>query len=437
MKIAIIGAGISGLSQYLWLQRVGLLDGHSATIYEAREAQDRSATAAANLETYNASVIGGSIGLSPTGLHVLKRLDRSLHDEVLGTGHIIRTWRMSNARGWTLANTPAGGENEMMVMIGRDACARILKNRVPEKVIMRRKVIDVKLAEGNNKPSLVFQDQTTEAFDLIIGCDGIWSCTRRAIFGAQGHEQYEFAPHYEGLVGVGGFVPSAKIRGTPDGEMNVVLGANGFFGYGYTTGDPQDASKAGELATWWSTYSLDKCPEDWRSINKEDVKRELQRRHLGWQNTVIQDIVRDVEVDLLLPTFVTPLLPTWEKGGCVLVGDAAHALQPSSGQGASMALEDCETLALLLHHYLAEGQEDGLAKAARKYSDIRRPRLAMVFKKAQQLAGMKQDMGFIQEMFMYLFVWLLSRLTFTEDYERKLNAYDVPTELLKATREAD
>ncbi|KAI0426481.1 FAD/NAD(P)-binding domain-containing protein [Xylaria sp. FL1042] len=435
-KIAIIGAGISGLAQYLWLRKVGLVDDHSITIYEARDAQCTSATATSNPETYNASVIGGSIGLSATGFHVLKRLDPGLYEEILKTGHIIRTWRLSNARGWTLATLPAGRENEMMVMIGREACCQIFRSRVPDEAIVRRKVIDVKLAEGNNKPTLVFQDQKTEEFDFVIACDGIWSRVRRAMFGGQDVDQYEFAPRYEGLVGCGGFVPSSKLEGTPGGEMNVTLGANGFFGYGYTTGNTQDSSKAGEVATWWSTYTLDECPDDWRNIDKEDVKKELQKRHLGWQNTVIQNIVKDVEVESLLPTFITPLLPTWGKGGCVLVGDAAHALQPSSGQGASMALEDCESLALLLHYYLHEDQGSGFDKASKNYSDLRRPRLDMVFKKAQELAGMKQDMGFIEEMLMYFFVWLFSRLRVTEAYERKLNTYDVPTEVLKVIRQA-
>ncbi|KAI0530314.1 FAD/NAD(P)-binding domain-containing protein [Xylaria digitata] len=437
MKIAIIGGGISGLSQYLWLRKVGLLDSYTVTIYEVRETGDRSDTAAANLETYNASVIGASIGLSATGLHVLKRLDSGLHDEILRTGHIIRTWRMSNARGWTLGNVSVGEDEQSMVMIGRDACCQILRNRVPDEAIVRYKVIDVKLAEGNNRPRLVFQDQSTEEFDFVIACDGIWSRARRAMFGAQDLDQYEFSPQYEGLVGVGGFIQGSKLQGTPNGEMNVVLGANGFFGYGFTTGCPQDSSKTGHTATWWSTYTLNQCPEDWRSIDKEDVKRELQKRHLGWKNTVIQNIVKGVEVDSLYPTFITPLLPTWEKGGCVLVGDAAHALQPSSGQGASMALEDCESLALLLRHYLQEEPGSGFIKASKKYSDLRRPRLDMVFKKAQQLSGMKQDMNVVQEMLMYFFIWLFSLLRVTEGYERKLNAYDVPTEVLVAIRKID
>jgi 2-polyprenyl-6-methoxyphenol hydroxylase-like FAD-dependent oxidoreductase len=60
----------------------------------------------------------------------------------------------------------------------------------------------------------------------------------------------------------------------------------------------------------------------------------------------------------------------------------AHALQPSSGQVASMALEGCETLARLLQHYLQEDSEWGFLKAAEQYSDFRRPRLDMVHKNA-------------------------------------------------------
>lgn len=102
-----------------------------------------------------------------------------------------------------------------------------------------------------------------------------------------------------------------------------------------------------------------------------------------------------------------------------------------------MALEDCEALGLFLCHHLREDPENGLIKAAKQYSDLRRPRLDMVFKKAQQLAGMKQDMGFVQEMIMYFFVWLLSRLKVTETYQRNLSAYDVPTEVSKAIKQGN
>lgn len=75
-----------------------------------------------------------------------------------------------------------------------------------------------------------------------------------------------------------------------------------------------------------------------------------------------------------------------------------------------MALEDCETLALLLQHHLATDAVSGIEIALRQYSDIRRPRLEMVHKKAQELADMKQDMTFFEEMIMYFCIWLFSKL---------------------------
>lgn len=44
-------------------------------------------------------------------------------------------------------------------------------------------------------------------------------------------------------------------------------------------------------------------------------------------------------------------LPAWYKGRVILIGDAAHAVSPNAGQGASMALEDALMLAKLLRDH--------------------------------------------------------------------------------------
>jgi len=41
-------------------------------------------------------------------------------------------------------------------------------------------------------------------------------------------------------------------------------------------------------------------------------------------------------------------LPHWSRGPVLLLGDAAHAVAPHSGQGASLALEDAVVLAAIL-----------------------------------------------------------------------------------------
>lgn len=148
-------------------------------------------------------MLQASIGISTTGLKVLKRLDLELYDEILRTGHVITSWKLSSARGWTLAEIPAGGENEMMVMIGREALWGILKRRVPEEVIQRQKVVDVRLGdtESDRGPQLVLKRASTEpvACDLAVFADGIWSVGRKAMFGSsdQNNDSYEYAPIYE------------------------------------------------------------------------------------------------------------------------------------------------------------------------------------------------------------------------------------------------
>lgn len=184
-----------------------------------------------------------------------------------------------------------------------------------------RKVVDV--LTGVDGCAVRFADGREVSADMVVGCDGIWSRVRNAVL------EREVEPEYVGLTGVGGFVSADKLDGVGDGEMNVVFGANGFFGYGYSSSNGVDFRKHGDVAAWWSTYQLAKCPTSWRNIDREDAKRQLRQRHRGWKNNAMQHILKDVEIDNVYPTFTTPDLPTWERGGCVLVGDAAHALQPS------------------------------------------------------------------------------------------------------------
>ena len=196
MRIAIVGGGLSGFSLYLWFEKLGLTKKNDVKIYEARQAADRTATGEDNKETYNASVVGASIGLSPNGPKVLKRLDEDLYNEVMNTGHVIKTCKITNARGWVLADVPAGPNNETMLMVGREEIWQCLRRRVPESVIVRKKVRKVEIGHSSNV--LLFSDGSKAEADLVVGADGIWSVVRRAIFDAgEGKSEYKYSPHYE------------------------------------------------------------------------------------------------------------------------------------------------------------------------------------------------------------------------------------------------
>ena len=60
-------------------------------------------------------------------------------------------------------------------------------------------------------------------------------------------------------------------------------------------------------------------------------------------------LIAEDELELIADnTHDLPRVPTWHKGPMVIIGDAAHAPSPSSGQGASMATEDAVVLAKCL-----------------------------------------------------------------------------------------
>lgn len=64
-----------------------------------------------------------------------------------------------------------------------------------------------------------------------------------------------------------------------------------------------------------------------------------------------------------------PLGALWHRGRTLLIGDAAHAASPATGQGASMALEDAVVLAKALRDL------PDAASAFAAYERHRRPRV--------------------------------------------------------------
>jgi 2-polyprenyl-6-methoxyphenol hydroxylase-like FAD-dependent oxidoreductase len=228
-----------------------------------------------------------------------------------------------------------------------------------------------------------------------------------------------------GLVGIGGFIPAAGLAKYVDkGSMNFIFGGNGFFGYFSPESDPSDpnrdnpyvASEPGESLAWWSTYEIKECP-DRNTLDMDDVSRQLRERHAQWKDPVIQRIIKSAHVTHMYPTWTSPPLPTWERDGVVLLGDAAHALPSSSGQGVSQALEDCEAFVLFLAHQMKrrdsskpDAEKQATIKAARQYMNLRKPRVTEILENAKRIQNTKRDMGVVREYAMYSMFKLFSRL---------------------------
>ena len=75
-------------------------------------------------------------------------------------------------------------------------------------------------------------------------------------------------------------------------------------------------------------------------------------------------------------------LPTWTRGRATLLGDAAHAMPPFTGQGAVMALEDAAVLGR------AAAAATDADEALSRYERARHPRVtaALVMSRARALS---------------------------------------------------
>lgn len=201
--------------------------------------------------------------------------------------------------------------------------------------------------------------------------------------------------------------------------MNFVFGGNGFFGYFFSESSmsaanrdsPYHVSDPGDSLAWWSTYEIKECP-DLKTLDMDDVTRQLRERYANWKEPVVKKVIQSLRVKNMYPTWTLPTLPTWERDGVVLVGDAAHALPSSSGQGSSQALEDVEALALLLAHHLHMGnarldevapkaQKNAIKAAASQYVNLRQPHVNAILESAQKIQNSKREMGILKEYFMY------------------------------------
>lgn len=144
---------------------------------------------------------------------------------------------------------------------------------------------------------------------------------------------------YTGLINVGGTVEQSGLLPTA-GEFHMIWGRRAFFGY--------TVRENGQA--WWFA-NLGRASEPTRQSIKD-------RSHCEWKGELLEtfkdepqfvsDLIRATPLVSAFPIYDVPTVPRWVDGRAVLIGDAAHAISPSSGQGASLAIEDAACLAVCL-----------------------------------------------------------------------------------------
>lgn len=204
MKIVIIGGGISGLSLYLFLQKLfpASLPSRGSSlelvVYETHEARkrDRSSDSEPELSgigdpslASGTVTVGGALGIAPNGLKVLRHLDENLYAAIGEQGYPVSVYWIQNALGWNISRfsaTDTGNPPLQTVLVARQALWHLLRDRVPDSALQRKRVSRV-LCADHQRPRISFADGSPDVeADLVVGADGVRSVTKSAILPADG-----------------------------------------------------------------------------------------------------------------------------------------------------------------------------------------------------------------------------------------------------------
>ncbi|WP_018351513.1 FAD-dependent oxidoreductase [Longispora albida] len=344
----IIGGGIAGPVTAMALQQAGI----AATVFEAYGGR--------------ADGVGGALNIAPNGINALRLLgaDGVVAEAGFPTARMV----MQNANGKVLGDMAALPGLPIGQTVARaDLYAALMAEAERRGIDVRYGKRFVSAVEGAGGVTATFADGTSASGDILVGADGIRSAVRAVIDpGAPG-------PRYTGLLGFGGWVPDSELASTKD-AMHFVFGRKAFFGY-----QVLDNGLAGWFANLPRKQPLS-GPEA-RAIPAAEWLGTLRELYRGDDSPAVHLLNKQRPEDLVTTGAMEdiPTVPVWHRGRMVLVGDSAHATSPSSGQGASLAVESAVELARCLRDL----GDHGRAFAA--YEGLRRARAEKVIRNAERV----------------------------------------------------
>lgn len=318
MQVLIAGGGVAGTVAAMALQQAGI----SATIFESHPRT--------NVD------VGSYLTISPNGLDAL---------DAVGVLHLVKRDGLPTRRnvlwdadGRRLGTTGLGAslpDGTVAQTLKRAGLTWVLLDEAMRrgiKVEFGRRLVDA--TDGaSGAVTATFEDGSQATGDLLVGADGIHSATRRLID--------PMAPEgrFVGLTNFGGITRGASLD--VEGEAwHMIFGRRAFFGY--------YAAASGDVV-WFVNWPRDLIGPDERAATSDSTwKERLIELFVDDAGPAI-DLIRRGQLELAADnTYDLGHVPVWHRASMIVIGDAAHAPSPTSGQGASMAAEDGVILAKAL-----------------------------------------------------------------------------------------
>ncbi|MES9536291.1 FAD-dependent monooxygenase [Actinomadura sp. NPDC000600] len=357
MRVVVVGAGLGGVSAAVGLCRAG----HEVVLYE-RGAELREA--------------GTGVVIMPNGVRAL---------DALGLGDAVRSGRgeetpaatggLRDWRGRPLLVTDAGEARRTVgapAVVGRTELHQALRAPLPPESVRTGTAIE-RLDPAESGVAVISGGERVDAADAVIVADGIGSTLRVRLF-----------PGHPGLRRVGrldlrGTLPAPAGLDVTDLLAGILVDRR--------TGSMFGLFPLRDGGLYWFTDSaLHGTPPA-----PDEARRQMLSLMADWHPAVPALIEATPPADVYVDAIacLARPLPTYALGRIALLGDAAHAMTPDLGQGASQAFED----AAAITRHLEDAGPSQVAERLRRYDAERRPRANRLMAQASRQSWLTSRTG--------------------------------------------
>ncbi len=347
MKAIVVGGGVGGLTAAGMLRRAGI---EVVVLERARELR----------------AAGAGIALWANATRVLRRLDvyEAIRHAGAEIGGEVRKWRGERLFSFSAEDLRRrfGGAN--LAVYRADLQAALLAVLPDGAVRLGAELTGFEQHGGGVTAYLA--NGGIETGDLLVGADGLRSAVRARVLG-DGPPRYAGFTAWRGISEDGGGL-------MPEGIGLNLWGRGAEFGL---------ANIGGGRAYWYATENAPEgAPEDLAGRKKEVLRR------LALAYEPAREAVESTEEADILRTDLYDREPArrWGAGRVTLLGDAAHPMTPSLGQGACQAIEDAAVLA----DTLAGAAPGDPATALRSYERRRVRRAGSIVRHSRRMGRVMQ-----------------------------------------------
>ncbi|KAG0050212.1 hypothetical protein BGZ83_005014 [Gryganskiella cystojenkinii] len=309
--------------------------------------------------------------------------------------------------------------------VGHDAIRSkfydILFNRIPaEKIHLSKRILN--FSQSENGVLVRCQDGSTFSGDVLVGADGAHSAVRQHMYEVLDQEKKlpqadkrKMTKGYACLVGTTRPLDPAEYPGVdnPSSAAAIVIAKDS--PYTWCTYSVPGNRICYNIVMQLDTVDIEDEQfrnSEWTATMNDKMLQEVKDYETPWGK--VGDLIEATPKEVISKVFFEDLLyQTWHHGRVVLIGDAAHKLLPSTGQGAVNAMQDAVILANCLYDIQPKSHQ-AIQKCFQSYRKQRFNLVKAAYEASQSAAKLQYGHTFMEKVirniiFGYLPEWVQRR----------------------------